>query len=67
MEVWKEGSWAGMRRRYKLTTQTPAMPYLPSAAFRSMTLALLWDMSSLGFSASGSAIAESGVGDAGTA
>lgn len=32
----------------KLTTQTPAMAYLPSTAFRSMTLALFWERSYLG-------------------
>lgn len=40
----------------KLTTQTPAMAYLPSAAFRSMTLALFSDRSSLGCFAAGSAM-----------
>ena len=39
-----------------LTTQTPAMPYLPSAAFCSMTLALFWDKSSLGFLDAGCAM-----------
>lgn len=40
----------------KLTTQTPAMPYLPSAAFCSMTLALFCDRSSFGFLIVGSAM-----------
>ena len=40
----------------KLTTQTPAMAYLPSAAFLSMTLALFWDRSMLGFLVAGSAM-----------
>ncbi len=40
----------------RLTTQTPGTAYLPSAAFRSMTLALFWDRSTLGFLLAGSAI-----------
>lgn len=40
----------------KRTTQTPAMAYLPSAAFLSMTLALFWDRSILGFLVTGSAM-----------
>ena len=36
-------------KRKRLTQQTPAMPYLPFAAFSSMTLALLSRRSSFGF------------------
>lgn len=42
--------------REKLTTQTPAMAYLPSTAFRSMILALFWERSNLGFAGAGSAM-----------
>ena len=49
----------------KLTTQTPAMPYLPSAAFCSMTLALFWDRSSFGFLTVGSAMMALQWGDEG--
>lgn len=59
MEGARSGSGDGLAR---LTTQTPATPYLPSAAFRSMTLALFWDRSGLGCLAAGSAIAEDAVG-----
>ena len=59
MEGARSGSGDGLAR---LTTQTPATPYLPSAAFRSMTLALFWDRSGLAFLAAGSAIAEDAVG-----
>ncbi len=37
-----------------LTTQTPAIAYFPSAALRSMTFALFWDRSGLGFRVAGS-------------
>ena len=45
-----------------LTTQTPAMAYLPSTAFRSMTLALFWERSKLGFVGAVSAMMVPGGG-----
>ncbi len=39
----------GEKDKELLTTHTPAMAYFPSAAFRSMILALFWDRSGLGF------------------
>lgn len=43
-------------RGEELTTQTPGMAYLPSAAFRSMTLALFWERSNSGFGVVASAM-----------
>ena len=44
----------GVRERH--TTQTPGTAYLPSAAFRNMTLALFWVRSTSGFLAADSAM-----------
>ena len=55
----REGGGSGnllSRTTGTLTTQTPGMAYLPSAAFRNMMLALFWDRSCLGFLVAGSAM-----------
>ena len=47
LEFFNCGELLSKNWRSRLTTQTPAIPYLPSAAFRNMTLALFSDRSSL--------------------
>lgn len=55
--VWRRQSAARIKWFQEgLTTQTPATAYLPSAALRSMILALFWDRSTLAFSGAGSAM-----------
>lgn len=58
-EGWVQVGFAGIDGG-RLTTQTPGMAYLPSAAFRSMTLALFWERSTLGFCSAMLALEEGG-------